>query len=240
MRPSNSRLRESSAIWRISSPPGFVGRVRLAGEDEQHRALRVGNDLAQPVEVVEQQRGALVGGEAAGEADGQHRRIGRVGAAQDAVEVGLRALVAQVLLAHPAVHQVQQLGFQRLADAPEDLVGNALHAVPAALVGEAVLPAEAEVAVEGFVPVGGEEGRHVHRVGDVVHRVFGGGDLRPHVGADARGHVAVDARDAVVEARAAQGQRRHVEFAAATPPPTRPMPSRPSRSRPAALQNSPK
>jgi hypothetical protein len=113
------------------------------------------------------------------------------------------------------MHQVQQLRLERLADAPEYLVGNLVHAVPAGLVGKAVLPAEAEVAVEGFVPVGGEEGRHVHRVGDVVHRVLGRGDLRPHVGADAcekrRRGCARHRCGSVSRA----GQGRHVEFAAA-------------------------
>ena len=55
--------------------PGHVGGMRLAGEQEQHRALRVAENFAQPVEVFEQQRGALVGGEAAREADGEHVRI---------------------------------------------------------------------------------------------------------------------------------------------------------------------
>jgi len=67
-----------------------------------------------------------------------------VGGAQHAIQVRLRTLVAQVLLAHPAAYQMQQLGLERLANAPEDLVRNALHAVPAALIGEAVLPAETE------------------------------------------------------------------------------------------------
>lgn len=74
--------------------PRFVGWMRLAGKNEQYRALRIGKNFAQPVEIVEQQRGALVGGEAAGEADGQHRRIGRIGKPQDTFQMRLRALVA--------------------------------------------------------------------------------------------------------------------------------------------------
>lgn len=52
----------------------------------------------------------------------------------------------------------------------------------------------------------------MHPVGDVVHRVFFGIDLRPQLAANLRGHVAVDARDAVLMARAAHRQRGHVEF----------------------------
>jgi hypothetical protein len=36
----------------------FVGGMRLAGEQEQDRTLRIGHDLAQPVQLLEEQRGA--------------------------------------------------------------------------------------------------------------------------------------------------------------------------------------
>jgi hypothetical protein len=63
-----------------------------------------------------------------------------------------------------------------------------------------LLPSDTEIAVEGFVPFGGQEGGQVDAVGDVVHGVFGGAELRPEVAADARRHVAMDARDAVLVA----------------------------------------
>ena len=60
-----------------------VGRVGLAGEDDLHRAPRIDQQPAQPLEVAEDQVGALVGGEPAGEADGERRRIEQRARADD-------------------------------------------------------------------------------------------------------------------------------------------------------------
>ena len=74
--------------------------------------------------------GALVGGEAAREADGEHVRVDRIGELQQAVEVRLAAVVAEVLLADAVAHQVQHLRLERLAHAPEHVVGNLVEPLP--------------------------------------------------------------------------------------------------------------
>ena len=51
-----------------------VARMGLAGEDELDRALLVLGEFHDVVELLEDQRGALVGGEAAGETDGERVR----------------------------------------------------------------------------------------------------------------------------------------------------------------------
>jgi hypothetical protein len=51
-----------------------VARMRLAGENELHGALLVLDQFDDVVELLENQRRAFVGGEAAGKADGQ--RVG--------------------------------------------------------------------------------------------------------------------------------------------------------------------
>ncbi len=104
-----------------------------------------------------------------------------------------RSLVAQLLLAHPVAYQMQQLGLERLMDAPENLVRNVMDARPAGRIHLAVLPANAEMAVECFIPVGGKKTRHMHRIGHVVHRVFGWLDLRPQGAANVCRYFAVDA-----------------------------------------------
>ncbi len=50
---------------------GFVVRMGLAGEEELHGALGVVDHGGKALHVLEQQIGALVGGESAGEADGE-------------------------------------------------------------------------------------------------------------------------------------------------------------------------
>ncbi len=64
-----------------------VARMRLAGEDELDGALLVVRELHDVLELLENQRRAFVGGEAAREADGQ-----RVGIQQmvEADEIALR------------------------------------------------------------------------------------------------------------------------------------------------------
>ena len=52
-----------------------VGRVGLAGEDELDRLVGVFEQLLKAIGVAQQQRAAFVGGEAAGEADGQRLGI---------------------------------------------------------------------------------------------------------------------------------------------------------------------
>ena len=91
---SGSRLSCERCADQVLARP--VGRVRLAGEEDLHRALGVGEQLAQAVQVAEQQVGPLVGREAAGEADGQ-----RVGVEElvDLAQLAGRPAVAPVLLA---------------------------------------------------------------------------------------------------------------------------------------------
>jgi hypothetical protein len=60
----------------------------LAGKEEEHRAIGLADDSAQPFRILEEQGGALVGGEAAGETDGQDIRVIGIGEFEQAVEMG--------------------------------------------------------------------------------------------------------------------------------------------------------
>ena len=51
--------------------PGLVSRMGLAGDDELHRTLRIGQQPQQPLRIVQQQVRSLVGGKTTGEAQGQ-------------------------------------------------------------------------------------------------------------------------------------------------------------------------
>ena len=191
---------------------GHVGRMRLAGEDEQDRTLFVAEDLAQPVEILEQQRGALVRSKAARETDGEHVRIDRIGVAQKAVEVGLVTAVAEMLARHPVTHQVQHLCFQGLAHAPEQMVRHVVDALPERVVVSMVRPVEAEKLVELVGPLRRQERGDMHAVGDIRKRILVRRYFRPQRRADTRGHAAVNAADAVLETRSADRQRGHVEL----------------------------
>ena len=215
MRPANSSCARQVGERADQLLAGLVGRVRLAGEQEQHLARAVGEQAAQVVEVVEQQRGALVGGEAPAEADGEHVRV-----APDRRTCSSRCRCDSLpwlrawLSAHAMAHHVEQARLDVLAHAPEDVVRNGADLFPDARMAEAVHPAHAEEAVEHLAPFGREEGRHVHAVGDVAERVLVGRDLRPVIVQQARRDAAVDARHPVLVARAAERERGHVEVAA--------------------------
>ena len=183
----------------------------LACEDEQDGSLVVADDALQPLQVFEQQGRTLVGGEAPGEPDGQHLGIGRVGELEEAVEMRLGATIAEVLACDAKAHQMQHPRLERLAHAPEKMVGDLVHPAPESDVGNAVAPVEPEVALEHFCPFLRQESGHVHAIGDVVDAVVLGVDLRPQPSADARRDPAMDAAHAVLEARAVARQHGHVE-----------------------------
>src|SRR5262249_58589257 len=79
--------------------PRAVGRVRLASEDEEHRAFRVAEQALQDLGAIEDERRALVGREAAPETDREHGRVVGVGGPEQAIEMRLAPLVAEVRLA---------------------------------------------------------------------------------------------------------------------------------------------
>ena len=137
--------------------PGHVGRVGLAGEQEQYRPLVVADQSLEPVDVLEQQRRPLVGGEPAGETDREHVRIGRIGEGEQAIEVGFRPVVAEVLFRHAVANQPQHRRLERLAHAPEQMVGDLVEPVPVTAVCDVVGPLESEEFVELVAPFLREE-----------------------------------------------------------------------------------
>ena len=93
-----------------------VARMGLAREDELHGALRIAHDACEPVDVGEDERRALVGGEAPREPDGERLRIER---AREFIE--RRGHLATALAgAHDAVaREAHHLRAQRGAHGPE-------------------------------------------------------------------------------------------------------------------------
>ena len=192
-----------------------VVRMRLAGDDQQHAAFGVVEQARQAHRIGEQQRGALVGGEAARETDCENVGILRHEVLRVAFDQRLARAVAPVLQDHPAFYFREHFRLQRLAQTPETVVGNVVNVLPEFIVEQLVAPAAAEAHVEEVRPFARQERRHVHAVGDMAHRIFFRRYLRPDVGGHARGHLAVNARHAVTEARTTQRERGLVEPALA-------------------------
>ena len=95
---------------------GLVVRMGLAGEEELHGALGIVDHGGEALHVGKHQIGALVGGEAAGEADGQ--RVRREDFAE-AVQVFGGFAAAFGLLARAAADEVEELGLEAKVGFPE-------------------------------------------------------------------------------------------------------------------------
>ena len=146
-------------------------RVRFACEHELDRHRRVVDERGEGIDVAEHQRGALVGGEAAGEADGQG--IEAQGPAHRGDD--FRRLAAALrLLGGAAAHGVDELHLQRLVRFPQLAIVDGVDAIPERGVAGARGPVGTEVAVVDLAHLRREPGRHVDAVGDVAdrHAVF--------------------------------------------------------------------
>ena len=141
----------------------------LAGEEEHHGTLRVVDNLLQALQVGEQQVCALVGGEAAAEADDQSVGVEFLHQADDALGV---ALVLQPCLAELLYDIVEELRAQCLARLPYLLVGTVVDAVPdflVRLVGHEVLVEVLGIELPPFCSAPCWE---VYTVGDIAHVVL--------------------------------------------------------------------
>ncbi len=87
---------------------GLVGRMRLAGEDDLDRPLRIVDHRRQSIQIAHDQVGPLVGGKSSGEADRQNVRVEQV--AGDLHRLVAFAAAA-ALAAHAPADERQQAGF---------------------------------------------------------------------------------------------------------------------------------
>ena len=138
--------------------------MRLAGEDELHRALGVVHHGREFLDIGQNQIGALVGGKAAGEADGE--RVRTEHAAQP-LQHFRRFAAALGLLHGPVAHKVQQPRFQVEMRFPEFAVVHVLDALPDFGLAAVLLPAGSEMTVVETKHLRRQPGRNVHAVGDV-------------------------------------------------------------------------
>ena len=124
----------------------------------------------------EEQVGPLVGGEAAGEADGQRARVEEV--------VGPRGLRGRAAAPHrplldPLAHERHEAGSGLLLDPPELVVGCAPDACPA--LGRRLVPLGEHVARQQVGHVGRDPGAAVDAVGDRTDRHLVGLEVGPEL-----------------------------------------------------------
>ena len=177
----------------------------LAGEDELDRALAAKEGdcpLRQQCEEVQ----ALVGGEAAGETDGE-----TPGIESGARGLGIvhRVATTQAMGRASLRDHVDQLPACRAARCPQFARGDVAHGLPGrSLVGTAQ-PSCAQVAIEQCAHRAAQPGGHVHTVRDMRDRNRVGRTPRKQRLPHGTGHLGVTPADRVDPTARAQGERRH-------------------------------
>ena len=180
----------------------------FAGKQNLHGTLDIIEDAPQALDVPQHKSRALVGGEAAGEADGQRIRVedfvGRVDfrpGRPAALELQPQMPPGECHQAHPAA----------LVGSPQFLGRNALHALPQFRIGVHP-PVRPQVAVVQLVHFERNPGAKMHAVGDVADGNLILRDTRPDGLPHLSGDLSVQLADSVAGGRHAQRQHRHAEL----------------------------
>src|SRR5690348_10560049 len=100
---------------------GFVGRVRLSGEDDLERTTRVVDEFREAFDVTEDQVGTLVAGKAAREAERQRVRIEHHAAGHHAIRADTFFAPA---IASALADEMEQVITERETNRPKFGVGN--------------------------------------------------------------------------------------------------------------------
>ena len=188
--------------------------VGLARHHQLHRPVGVVEEADEALRVGEEQVGAFVFGEAAGETEGEDVGVEDLGEGVDALRRfaldGQLPPQALAYVAHQADTragaQVPQVFVADLGDVPPH---------PFQLAHPAALAAGAG---PQLVRLGGIPGGDVHTVGDVPHRHFPDRPAGETGVEQAPAHLPVQARDAVHAVAHRHGQPGHVEEAGLVPP----------------------
>ena len=147
-----------------------VVRMGLAGEDELHRQLRVVDKRGDLLEVLEDQVGPLVGGEAAGEADRQRVEARAPGRSRWTTSRGFAAPLG--LPRGAAADEADQLGLEHLVRLPQLAVVDSADLVPQRRVAAAADQSGPRCRSNNWRICGASQDGHVHAVGDVADRDF--------------------------------------------------------------------
>ena len=184
-----------------------VMRVRLAGDQQLHRALGAREDARQPLALVQQEGQPLVGRDPAREPDREGLRVERRGLPREVARV-VAALVG--LPCQAAANLVDESRSRACARREQFLVGDGRKALPA--VGARAVAVAEPRAVES-PELGARPGLGVHAVRDVRDRHIGGLDSREERCEHRSRDAPVQPADAVDARRHADAQCGHVEDA---------------------------
>ena len=185
----------------------------LAGEDELHGITLIVDNLAQPLQVVEQQISTLIGGKAAGKTDEQGIGIDFVHDAGDARGI---ALVLEPTLLEIALDETDELLLQGHAHLPDFLVRDIHQGGPSGLQFLMVEEVVGQHLAVEHLPFTGCPGGHVHAIGNVAHMRLLGGITLPQAGEHLLAHLTMEPTNAIALLGGVQSEGAHAETLVAT------------------------
>ena len=189
----------------------LVGRVRLAGDDQLHRALGVQQEPLEPLGVAQHQRQPLVRRDAAREADGEHVRVER---GVDPLELGRQPRRAASRTCASASGRRRRAAGAAPAWCPRSSLPGTLSTTSNTSAGAVRVRVGAGARAVGAGQVedlARHPGRGVHAVGDRGDRPLVGVELRPQAAEHAAADHAVQLGDAVGALREPEAHHGHVE-----------------------------
>jgi len=144
----------------------MIARMGLAREDDLHRAPRVHQEAAKPVEIAEDQVGPLVGGKPARKADRQRLRVEQ-GAGSDDLR-GLLVLTGEAM-AGILPDEVHEGALQIQMHPPEVLTSERQHLIPHPGLVLPIDPIGTQVPIQEIHDRRGHPGPQMDAVGDVAN-----------------------------------------------------------------------
>src|SRR5208282_4984757 len=146
---------------------GLVVRMGFSGKYKLHRTLGVVDHQRQPLNVRQNEVGALVGCEATRESDGE--RIRRKQFAQRLQRL-LRFAASFRLLTGPAADELNHPGFQRQVRLPQLAIVDGFNAFPSARCAALPLPADAEMTIVEAAHLRSKPRGYMNAICDVANR----------------------------------------------------------------------
>src|ERR1022692_609558 len=182
--------------------------MRLAGDYDLHRHVGIQQDALEALDVAEEQGGALIGGKAAGEADGKRVGIEDLGTAPH-FERGRLPADGRRVLAGP--HEGNQTPLAPAVHFEQFLIWNLLDLCPDGGIVEALAPVGIQVLIVEQRQVAVEPARQVHAVGDGGDGHLPQREIGPQVVEHLLGDLAVQTADGVAVGGGAERQYGHGE-----------------------------
>ena len=186
-----------------------ISRVRLTGEEELYRIVRVVHQLIQTLQIGEEQVRTFVGSETATETDDEVIRVHLV---QRADDTGRITLALHPILAELLLDIIHHLAFQAHTRSPDYCIRDICVRLPHLHIRLVVDPLFRQVFLVDLFPLVRCPSRHVYTVGDIIYVQLLREIARPNGAEHLLRHLSVEPRNAICFLAGVEGEDGHREF----------------------------